>query len=75
MAAKLVEQYVQDYIRCTAFGKKRRHKVRRGCRSGELAVFDIETGTYRTDHGLSPEDHARITEWFLEGIWERPWPR
>jgi len=70
--AEQVEQHVQTYIWCTAFGKKRSHKVRRGCRSGTLAVFDVETGTYRTDHELSPEDHARITFYFLEGCWKRP---
>jgi hypothetical protein len=72
MAEKLVEQHVQGFIYCTAFGRKRAHKVRRGCRSGEIAVFCTTTGTYRLDHGLSEADHARITYYFLEGCWKRP---
>lgn len=72
MTEKLVEQHVETFIWCRAFGVKRRHRVRRGWRSGEISVFCTKTGAYRTDHGLSPEDHARITEYLLEGRWQRP---
>jgi hypothetical protein len=72
MAEQLVEQHVQAFIWCTAFGRKRAHKLRRGCRSGALAVFCTASGTYRTDHDLSAEDQARITYYFLEGRWKRP---
>lgn len=72
MAEKLVEQHVTGFVYCTAFGRRRAHKVRRGWRSGELAVFCTTTGTFRLDQGLSPEDHARITYYFTEGCWKRP---
>jgi hypothetical protein len=44
------------------FGRLREHKVRRGCRSGEITAFCVDTGKWRADHGLSPEDLEKVLE-------------
>ena len=70
----IVEQYVEMYVRVRAFDRLREHKVRRGCRSGEISAFCVETGRWRTDHGLSPEDLQKV----LDGIanrWRPVWPQ
>ena len=72
MAETIVEQYIVDYLWCRAFGVRRRHKVRRGCRTGQLSVFCTEIGAYRTDHALSEQDQATLTRFFLVGRFERP---
>lgn len=47
--AKEIEQYVNSWHWCRAFGRTRLQRVRIGARSGEVAVFDTVTGTYKTD--------------------------
>jgi len=58
----IVEQYVVVWVRVRAFGRLREHKVRRGCLSGEISAFCVDTGRWRTDHGLSPEDLAKVSD-------------
>ena len=60
------EQYVEGYLLVRALGQLRRHSVRWGCRSHQIWAFDIETGKWRTDHGITEADKAKIRHYFLE---------
>jgi hypothetical protein len=70
----MVEQYVVIYVRVRAFGRLREHKVRRGCRSGEITAFCVDTGSWRADHGLSPEDLEKVAG-AIESLWKPAWPQ